>query len=292
MNEFDRFLKAKAKEETTEVPEQVKEKIEQTLSQLPEKRRIKKSTVRFKAALAAAGFCLVALIILPNLSSVYGQALEKLPGIGSLVKVVTLRNYSYHDDYHELTMNVPKIEGEASEATEYINKSVEELTKILADRFDEDLKEIGDEGHSSLYVDYEVVTNTEEWFTLKITVFEAAGSSNTYYEYYHIDKQNGNIIQLGDLAVSDEFYTVLEEDIKRQMREQMAADENLIYWVDDSPFEEETVQLDSAHNFYRNENGDLVIVFDKYEVAPGYMGTPEFTVSKTLLQDVLRPEYR
>ena len=33
--------------------------------------------------------------------------------------------------------------------------------------------------------------------------------------------------------------------------------------------------------FYVNENGNVVIVFDKYEIAPGYMGMPEFEIQST-----------
>ena len=43
---------------------------------------------------------------------------------------------------------------------------------------------------------------------------------------------------------------------------------------------------------YWNDDGDLVIVFNKYDAAPGFMGTPEFTVKKSVLGDSLVPEYR
>lgn len=293
MHEFDDFIKQKIKEGGTEVPSSVSARIEQVLSGLPEKEN-KKATIRLfpKIACAAACFLFVFLVVLPNCSVVYAQAVEKIPVIGSLTKVVTIRNYFYSDDKHEMDIDVPKIEGENNEAVDYINKDVDELTKILANRFDEDLKEIGDKGHSAIYVDYDVVTNTNEWFTLKIRVFEAAGSSNTYYKYYHIDKVNGKIVALGDLSASDDFYHILVDEIRRQMRERMAADPEEVYWVDNTGIGWEFEKLDAAHNFYWNENGDLTIAFDKYEIAPGSMGTPEFTISKDLLKDVLKQEYR
>ena len=46
------------------------------------------------------------------------------------------------------------------------------------------------------------------------------------------------------------------------------------------------------HNFYFNDIGDIVIVFDKYEVAPGFMGTPEFAVNMSVISDVINPEYQ
>ena len=35
-------------------------------------------------------------------------------------------------------------------------------------------------------------------------------------------------------------------------------------------------------NFYINSEGKVVIVFEKYEIAPGYMGTQEFVIDKQI----------
>ena len=290
MNKFDDFVKKKIKVDSLKVPDNVKYRVDETLSKLPKKEY--KAKLLPKMMSAAACVAVLGVVVLPNVSSAYAQAMEKIPVISDIVKIVTIRNYFYSDANHEMNINVPKIEGENSEAADYINKSVEELTKILADRFDKDLEEIGEEGHSSVYVDYDVVTNTPKWFTLKIQVFEAAGSSNTYYKYYHIDKENGKIVRLGDIVDNDKFYTACEEEIKKQMRAKMAEDENLIYWVDDTTFGDDIIKLDAEHNFYLEENGDIVFTFDKYEVAPGYMGTPEFTVEKKLVDKYLTVQYR
>lgn len=295
MNEFDSFIKEKAAKEKEEIPDSVKTRIEETLADLPKKENKKeKSNLKiFPNILAtAASFIFVTLFILPNISVTYAKAMETIPVLSNIVKVITIRNYFYSDDNHEMIIDVPKIESENSSAADYINKDVEELTKILADRFNEELEGIGNEGHSALYVEYEVVTNTTRWFTLKIQVHEAAGSSNTYYKYYHIDKLSGKIVNLSDLAVNDKFYEVIKSDIKRQMKNEMELDKDKVYWLEDSPFGSDFVDLEDSHNFYWNENGDIVIVFDKYEVSPGFMGTPEFTVSQDVISEYLNEEYR
>ena len=293
MNQFDDFLKTKAREETEDIPDCVMERIEQTLSQLPERGNKTEVSGKFsKYTIMAAGFLLVFLIIPSNVSTAYAQALKKVPVISNIVKVVTIRNYFYSDDNHEMNVNVPKIEDESIGAAEDINKDIDEMTEILVGRFYEEVEEIGDQGHGAVYTDYSVLTNTEKWFTLRIQVHEDAGSSNTYYRYYHIDRNSGKLIQLGDLAADNRFYSIIENEIKRQMREQMAEDINKKYWVDDAELGEDFVKLTENHNFYWDENEDLVIVFDKYEVAPGYMGTPEFTIRKDLIRDVIKTEYR
>ena len=35
-------------------------------------------------------------------------------------------------------------------------------------------------------------------------------------------------------------------------------------------------------NFYINSEGKVAIVFEKYEIAPGYMGTQEFVIDKQI----------
>ena len=41
-------------------------------------------------------------------------------------------------------------------------------------------------------------------------------------------------------------------------------------------------------NFYFNESGELVIAFDEYEVAPGYMGAPEFVIPQKVTAGLLK----
>lgn len=293
MNHFDRILKAKAAEEQSEIPASVKDKIEKTLADLPEK-KAKPASVRVlpKAAAAAACFIFIVFFLFPNISVTYAHALEQLPVIGDLVRVVTIRNYFYADEYHELDVDVPQVDIENSEAFDLINKDIDELTDALVQQFYSDLAAIGDDGHGSVYADYQTVTDTEHWFTLKIRVTEASGSSNTYFKYYHVNKQTGSIVRLGDLAADNRFYERIEQEIQKQMRTEMEQNSDLIYWTEDSVIGKDLRSVSPDHNFYWNKDGDLVIPFDKYEIAPGYMGTPEFTISKELLKDVMKSEFK
>ena len=40
--------------------------------------------------------------------------------------------------------------------------------------------------------------------------------------------------------------------------------------------------LDGSESFYFDSEGRLVICFDEYQVAPGYMGAVEFTIPKEI----------
>lgn len=293
MNDFDKYIKSEVAKEQTDIPDSVKNRIEQTLVDLPEKKPVKKQ-IRILPRIAASAACFVFIILflLPNVSVTYAQALEQLPVIGDLVRVVTIRNYYYDDNHWKMDINIPQIESEDSKSVDYINKDVSELTTALINRFYEDLEINGNKGYGSLNVDYEVVTNTDSWFTLKLTVCQTAASSNTYFKFYHIDKNQGKIVELGDLFNTDKFSDSLVAEIKKQMQEQMANDENISYWINTSGIGEEFATVSADHNFYWNENGDLVIIFDKYVVGPGSMGTPEFVIDKGVIRDILKSEFK
>ncbi len=293
MNDFDKYIKDKITEEKMGIPDSVKIRIEQTLEDLPEKKsKIRPIRILPRIAAAAACFVFITLFLLPNVSVAYAQVLERVPVIGEIVRVVTIRNYFYSDDRHEMDIEVPKIEGESSDAVDYINKNVSELTTALVNQFYKDLEITDNNGYGAIHVDYEVITNTDRWFTLKLAVSETAASSNNYFEFYHIDKEQGKIMVLGDLFNTDDFSDTLVVEIKKQMKQQMGSDENVKYWINDGTIGEEFASVGVDHNFYWNDDGDLVIVFDKYEVAPGSMGTPEFIVEREVIKDILKEQYR
>ena len=66
----------------------------------------------------------------------------------------------------------------------------------------------------------------------------------------------------------------------------MAEDADKIYWVsedDFSPFK----GISSTQSFYITDTGKLVISFDKYEAAPGYMGVLTFEIPTEVISDLL-----
>lgn len=305
-NSFDEYIKKRAEEERTAMPQHVREKIEMTMAELPErwedagsnaimskdtKRRINTPFSMSMRRVAAAAACLafLTLFFLPNVSVNYAEAMEKIPVIGKIIKVVTIRNYFYSDDSHEIDINVPEIKDESGEAAEHVNKDVDQLTSRLMDQFYKEIKITG--GNGSLSVEYETVTDSESWFTLKLTVRETAGSSDRYFKYYHIDKRSGQIVRLGDMFADESYQKIITEEIKTQMKERMEKDKAAVYWLEKDEFGGEFAGINESHNFYWNKNGNLVIAFDKYEVGPGSSGEPEFVIERDLIENILKPEY-
>lgn len=293
MNRFDDEVKNMIQKETLPVPDHVHEMIENTLETLPiNDRRPTRIRIFPRVMVAAASVALVTMVLLPNVSKVYAQEISKIPILGELVQVFTFRNYSYSDDSHEMNIDVPNVTDKTSEeAANRINMSVDELTRDLVNKFYAEVELAGDTGYGSTQVDYDTVANTPDWFTLKLSVTQISGSSDQYYKFYHIDRRTGQYIELKDLFTSEDYREVIMNNIKEQMKEQMKQDESIQYFVDDALIGEEFASIDENQNFYINEQNQLVIVFDKYEVGPGSIGCPEFVIDKTVIKDSMKPEF-
>lgn len=271
----------------------------------------KKSNVGRTVGWAAAAAALM-LVIVPNVSANAAYAMERIPILGSVIRVVTIWNYVYESEDYSADIEKVQLEqgggaendlteGSAAEdgraentltedngaaadrmdgSIQTINESIEEMTDRLIARFEEQMEQGA--GHGSIYADHEVVTDTDTWFTLRIDVTEIAGSGYQYQYYYHIDKTTGEIATLKNLFKEGaDYITPISENIKEQMREEMQADESKIYWIDsEDEIVEQFEAIKEDQNFYLNEAGQIVICFDEYEVAPGYMGLVEFAVDE------------
>lgn len=248
-----------------------------------------------KAAVIAAAF-VAAIIILPNTSVTIAHAMEQIPVIGQLVKVVTFRDYKYETDRNMADIEVPeiKIEGVAEDSgvqdnldrtTEEINAEIKEITNELIKDFEANLQ--GEMNYQDIVVKSEVLTTTQDYFTLKLICYQGAGSGYQWNYYYTIDLNTGERLQLKDIFIEGaDFITPISENIKEQMKAQMASDDMVYYWLDDEIEEWNFKAITEETSFYLNERDNVVIGFNEGDVAPMYMGTVEFEIPAEVLSDI------
>ena len=139
-----------------------------------------------------------------------------------------------------------------------------------------------EEGYQNIYIDSNVKLDTDNLFSLELILYQGAGSGYEQHKHYTVDKKTGKELSLKDLC-GDDYIDTISEEIKTQMREQMAADETVQYWLDDPEVEEWNFdKIAEDQDFYVNEDGHIVVCFNEYDVAPGSMGCVEFTLNETV----------
>lgn len=278
----------------------MKDRIE--VAKMENRREARKKNGAGKAALAAAAV-VAAFVILPNTSAGVAHAMEQIPVIGKLVEVVTFRNYQYEDERNQADIEVPEIvpqsvtdtvaEESATGVQENLQKSADEINAEIQKISDQFVKEFEENlqtegGYQDVIVKSEVVSTTQDYFTLKLICYQGAGSGAEWNYYYTIDLNTGERLQLKDLFYEGaDYITPISENIKEQMKEQMAADENKIYWLDDPEVPEWNFEhITDETAFYLNENGNIVISFNEGDVAPMYMGVVTFEIPDEVVRDI------
>ena len=278
MDRFDEMLKERAESEPFPLPVGYAGRVSAACAALEQTDR-KKSSYRWTAWVAAA---LALFIMVPNVSPAAAAAMEQVPVLGAIVRVMTFRDYTYDDGYRSADISVPELEG--GSAAQAVSDQVRAYTDRLIERFEAVCtEEMGREAYHGLTVTSEVVTDNDTWFTLRIDAVETQASGYQFSRFYHIDKTTDQVVTLKDLFREDaDYVTVLSDEVRRQMEEQMARD------VDVSCFPEEFTAIDPEQNFYFHADGDLVLVFDEYTIAPGDMGMPEFTIPADVYDNLLK----
>jgi hypothetical protein len=249
-------------------------------------------TIRRVAASIAATLAVIAIGV--NGSPVIAETLSKVPVVGSIVKVLTFREYMVNEDKYKADIKVPSIEGLENKTLEKsLNEKYLAENKKLYEGFKtemEDLKAKGVDGHLGVNSGYIIKTDNDKILSIGRYVVNTVGSSSTTFKYDTVDKQKELLITLPSLFKDDRYTEIISENIKRQMIEQNKADKNKFYWV--AGIEQKaTMQLferiSKEQNFYISTEGKLVISFNKYEVAPGYMGVVEFVIPTEILSNSL-----
>lgn len=270
------------------VPEEVKEKMEEAVKRAQDQKK-KTSRRRIVRVVQGAAAVFAILLILPNTSQTVAAAMQGLPVVGEFFKVVTVREYQVDEDRYMADVKVPEIVPDAAESvpeearqeaqktTDAINLDIQKVTDELIEEFKSSMEEFAD-GYGDIMVDSEVLTDDERWFSLGLVLYQGAGSGYERHRHYTIDKTTGKRAALSDFFGEDYMETISEE-VKTQMRERMAADENVVYWLDYEEVPEWNFEsISEDQDFYVNSSGQVVICFDEYEVAPGYMGCVEFVM--------------
>lgn len=232
---------------------------------------------RYGGWIAAA---LALFVAVPNVSPTAAAAMADIPVLGTIVELVTFRTYTYNDGHNIADVETPELGGSA--AAEEVSDQVQEYTDQLIAQFEADCAATG-EGYQGLDVTSSVVTDTDSWFTLRIDAVKTQASGAQFSRFYHIDKATGQVVTLADLFREDaDYVTALSDSVRAQMEERMAADESQAYFVD------QFTGIDPNQNFYFDADGQLVLVFDEYTIAAGYMGMPEFTIPASVYEGLLK----
>ncbi|GFI61508.1 anti-sigma-V factor RsiV [Clostridiales bacterium] len=287
-----RMAKAKQKYDNIPIPKELSERVMSEIKKAETKNnvnivRIRRYSFMKKAATTAAAIAILFTIGV-NSSEVFAREVIDIPIIGSIARILTFRSYETQTKDAKISVDIPSIElisedlnGLEKEVNEEIYEFCEQYADEALIRADEYKRAFLDTGGSEeewakhkidIKVWYEVKALTDEYLSLAIIGSDNLFSAYSEAKYYSFDIKEGKWLSISDILDDDHMLSA-EESIRYQVK-QRESETQMEFW------DEEWQGIDENTKFYINSSGNPVIVFEKYEIAPGAAGRQEFEVKK------------
>lgn len=272
------------------IPDELDLIVQRSIKKSLKANRKKRSNFKWIASVGSAA--LIFLVVI-NTSTTVANALSSIPGVDRMIKVLTIKEYMVDEPDYDANIKVPAVTDLDNKELELgLNSKYLDENKALYDKFQAEIKALKEQGggHLGLDAGYEVKTDNDLILSIGRYVSETAASSSMEVQFDTIDKEKQILITLPMLFKDEQYIQRISENIKEQMIAQMKADSDIVYWIpekgDDVPTDQFT-SITKDQSFYINNEGKLVIVFNKYDVAPGYMGSVEFVIPTDVIADDL-----
>lgn len=167
---------------------------------------------------------------------------------------------------------------------EAITKSLGNINKLRAEEYKKAVLATGgtmeDYIPTQINVDYKITYQDENLVSFVITKSESSASAYQEQYFYNIDIENGKELNLRDV-LGENYKEIIDDSVNKQIKERTKEDKSNVYFTDDeggfSGIENE------YQDFYINENKKVTVVFQKYEIAPGYMGIQNFEIPNEII---------
>lgn len=241
-----------------------------------------------KKGVTSVAAAIMVLAVGVNTSESFAKEMIDIPVIGTIANVLTFRSYEEKKENFDITVEIPSIElisEDLKELEKETNKDiytfceqyVEQAKKRMYEYKQAFLETGGTEKEWNersimIKVWYEVKSQTDQYLSLMITGAESWASAYSEIKYYNFDKKAGKWITLRDV-LGDDYMQIAEQSIQKQI-EQRENETGMQYWYEDSE------GINENTKFYMNKAGNPVIVFEKYEIAPGAAGQQEFQIER------------
>lgn len=295
---MSRLEDAKKKYDKTEIPKELSKRVQAAVEESGARKREREKVVRIrrrkvlagKCAGVAAGLAIVFTTAL-NTNTAFADMAARLSVVGGVARLLTFRSYEKDEGDWKISVKIPSVEMIAAD-TNGLDDSLNQEIHELCIRYGEEAQQRAMEykkafmetggteeewaAHNiEINVWYEIKSQTEDYLSFAVMGTESWTSAYSEARYYSIDLKNGKLVTLQTL-LGDEYVRKADESIQTAMRERQETEGIEFRAQDEGGFS----GIDENTKFYVNEKGNPVIVFDKYEIAPGAYGAMEFEVER------------
>ena len=277
------------------IPEELNVRIQQEIlksrRQQSEKKgfsqRYRFKKIVFGMGVAAAAVCILFTAAL-NTSPVFAKEVAQFPIIGGLARILTFRSYETEKNDIAVSVEIPTIEmieKDTGITVDEINQEIlarcnqyAEDAILRAEEYRTAFLETGGtpeewkEHNIKITVNYEIKQQNADYLSFVIRGTENWTTAYSESKYYNLDLNTGNLVTLEDMLGND-YVELVNKSIRKQITKRQDAGETF-FTEEEGGFTGITEDI----KFYINTKNRPVIVFEKYEIAPGASGEIEFEI--------------
>lgn len=309
---MSQLKEAKEKYDRIEIPEELSQRVQDAInrsaaSREQEKKQAEKSGKKgenmgkitkiegrhnmIKRSIQSAAAVVAAFTLLLNTSTVFAEEMSKVPVIGAVARVLTFRSYEKDEGDLKVSVEIPSVEmisQDTNGLADSINKEIHALCEQYAneaiqraEEYKKAFMETGgteeewEEHNIEIKVWYEIKSQTEDYLSFAVMGTENWTTAYSETRYYNIDLKKEKVVFLEDL-LGEDYIRIANESILSQIP-QKEAETGMTFWTAE---EDGFTTITENQRFYVNESGNPVVVFEKYEIAPGAAGEVEFEIVK------------
>ena len=277
------------------IPAELNDRIQQEITRSRRQQAEKKAASRrhtfrkmirgMAAAAAAAGILFTTAL---NTSPVFAKEAAQLPVIGGVARILTFRSYETEKDDIAVSVEIPTIEMIAADTgitVDGINQEILERCEqyardalLRAEEYRTPFLDTGGtpdewaEHNIKITVGYEIRQQSNDYLSFVVRGTENWTNAYSESKYYNLDLNTGRPVTLQDLLGSD-YVELADKSIWEQIARRQNAGE-VFFTAEEGGF----TGISEYVRFYINRDNRPVIVFEKYEIAPGSSGEVEFEI--------------
>ncbi len=188
-------------------------------------------------------------------------------------KLILLEEKHYETNGTIVTVKFPQI----INVDDKIKADINNLILKTIDTYLDEIKEF-DKNPSTAHkliveIDFENYYSDDDIFSFSINSSQILADSHLQKKFFTINPTTGEIYNVEHFLGSD-YQNIILTTVKKQIAKNTKNNPNLIY------FDEEVnnLKISIDQPFYINKDNQVVVVFDQFQIAPGYMSLPSFIV--------------
>ena len=189
-------------------------------------------------------------------------------------KLQLLKEKHYETEGTIVTVKIPHVVNvKDDKVKKVINKLITQAIDDFTNEFKEFDKEPNTEHKLIADITFQNYYSDDKIISFSIDATQIMADSYLQKKFYTVDLKTGEVYNIEHFLGSD-YQNIVKKSVQQQIAENKEKYPNLMY------FDEavNNLKITNEQPFYINKDNQVVVVFNQFEIAPGYMSLSEFII--------------